>query len=131
MNKLLRYPLILVFLLIANLANSQSSTTINHSNHEQENIFSFLSDHPILIQNQTCTKKKVFSYDFNIVETEHHHLEHDHDHASEVVLLDIIFSDEGSDFNCSGGFCMNKSHFHKKGLTMKKQLFDYFMSIAC
>ncbi|WP_108808689.1 hypothetical protein [Aquimarina spinulae] len=129
MNKLLRYPLIFVFLLIANLANSQSSTTINHSNHEQENIFSFLTDHPISIQNHVFAKKKVFSYDFNIVETENHHL--DHDHADEVVLLDILFSDEGSDFNCSGGFCMNKSHFHKKGLSMKKQLFDYFMSIAC
>ncbi|EZH73992.1 hypothetical protein ATO12_14015 [Aquimarina atlantica] len=129
MNKLLRYPLILVFLLIANLANSQSSTTINHSNHEQENIFSFLTDQPILIQNQAFAKKKLFSYDFNIVETENHHA--DHDHANELVLLDILFSDEGSDFNCSGGFCMNKSHFHKKGLSMKKQLFDYFMSIAC
>ncbi|WP_109852367.1 hypothetical protein [Aquimarina sp. AU58] len=129
MNKLLRYPLIFVFLLIANLANSQSSTTINHSNHEQENIFSFHTDHPILIQNHVFAKKKVFSYDFNIVETENHHL--DHDHADEVVLLDILFSDEGSDFNCSGGFCMNKSHFHKKGLSMKKQLFGYFMSIAC
>ncbi|MBG6130563.1 hypothetical protein IWQ47_002039 [Aquimarina sp. EL_43] len=129
MNKLLRYPLIFVFLLIANLANSQSSTTINHSNHEQENIFSFLTDQPILIQNHVFSKKKVFSYDFNVVETENDHA--DHDHANDVVLLDIIFSDEGSDFNCSGGFCMNKSHFHKKGLSMKKQLFDYFMSIAC
>lgn len=127
MNKFLHYPLMLVFLLIANLANSQSTTIINHSNHEQENTFSFLSDHPILIQNQIFIKKKVFSYDFNIVKAEEDHL----DHANEITLLDIIFSDVGSDFNCSGGFCMNKSHFHKKGLSMKKQLFDYFMSIAC
>lgn len=129
MNKLLRYPLILVFLLIANLANSQSSTIINHSNHEQENIFSFLTDHSILIQNHVFIKKKIFSYDLNIIETKNYDL--DHDHVNDLVLLDIIFSDEGSDFNCSGGFCMNKSHFHKKGLSMKKQFFDYFMSIAC
>ncbi len=126
MAKFLHYSLLLSFMLITNLVSSQS-TIINHYHCEQENIFSSLSDQPILTQNHVFTKKKVFSYVFNTIKTENHHFGHDH----EITLLDVILSDEGADFNCSGGFCMNKSHFHKKGLSMKKQLFDYFMSITC
>ncbi|GAA4278010.1 hypothetical protein GCM10022259_27340 [Aquimarina mytili] len=62
-----------------------------------------------------------------IFKTKHDH----HDHEIAASLKDIISSDEGADFNCSGGFCMNKAHFHKKGLTIKKQLFVYFMRISC
>ncbi|GAA3518429.1 hypothetical protein GCM10022393_35690 [Aquimarina addita] len=49
---------------------------------------------------------------------------------NQISLIDIISSDAGADFNCSGGFCMNKLHYHKKGLTLKRQLFDYFMKIS-
>ncbi len=66
----------------------------------------------------------------------HHssHSDHTHDETStdqDVALIDIITSDEGSDLNCSGGFCMEKSHHHKKGLTLKRQLFNYFMKMSC
>lgn len=48
-----------------------------------------------------------------------------------IVLEDFISSDESTDFNCSGGFCMNEDHFHKKGLTIKRQYFYYFVNISC
>lgn len=51
--------------------------------------------------------------------------------SNPLALIDLLKSDEGADFNCSGGFCMNKSHYHKKGLTLKKQYFVYFMNISC
>lgn len=47
-----------------------------------------------------------------------------------VALIDVITSDEEANFNCSAGFCMNSGHFHKKGLTLNRQLFDYFLSIS-
>lgn len=62
----------------------------------------------------------------------------DHDHEAEIsdasdllVMQDFISSDESTDFNCSGGFCMNEDHFHKKGLTIKRQYFYYFLNISC
>ncbi len=72
-----------------------------------------------------------------IIHSENHdhdhesHIGHNHGHEQQLSLLDIISSDEGADFNCSGGFCMNEAHYHKKGLTLKRQLFVYFMSISC
>ena len=48
-----------------------------------------------------------------------------------LVIQDFISSDESTDFNCSGGFCMNEDHFHKKGLTIKRQYFYYFLNISC
>lgn len=44
-------------------------------------------------------------------------------------LQEIISSDENADFNCSAGFCMNRKHHHKKGLTRNRQLFNYFLDI--
>ena len=54
-----------------------------------------------------------------------------HSQNNDISLMDIISSDEEADFNCSGGFCMHELHFHKKGLTLKRQLFDYFIKISC
>ncbi|WP_128755279.1 hypothetical protein [Aquimarina sediminis] len=127
MTKFLHYSFLLFSLLTINLVFSQSNNTINHSNHEQEHN---LLPHSctILLHNTMIKQKRDFSYDLLMYSTI---FEVEHNHINEVALLDIISSDEGADFNCSGGFCMNKSHFHKKGLTLKKQFFDYFMSITC
>lgn len=127
MIKLLQCSFIVLFSLIVNSTYAQSTSILNHSHHEQEHIFLSHSE-PLFLQNQISKDLKVFSYNI-VVNIEDYHL--DHDHTSKVTLLDILTSEEGSDFNCSGGFCMNKSHFHKKGLTLKKQLFDYFMNITC
>ena len=50
---------------------------------------------------------------------------------SGIMSLDeIISSDDLTDFRCTGGFCMNESHSHKKGLSFQKQLFNYFMKVS-
>ncbi|WP_298320694.1 hypothetical protein [uncultured Aquimarina sp.] len=85
-------------------------------------------------KNVVSNKEKVFSYNLISNHNSHDHAGENHFHGidlHDISLIDIISSDEGSDFNCSGGFCMDKSHFHKRGLTLKKQLFDYFMKISC
>ncbi|WP_378175787.1 hypothetical protein [Aquimarina sp. SS2-1] len=87
-----------------------------------------------LFEHKEILKKKVFSYVSNGSHDEHEHDLHIQPlnlDSSHISLIDIISSDEGADFNCSGGFCMDKSHFHKRGLTLKKQLFGYFMKISC
>ncbi len=128
MIKLLHNPFLLVFLMIVNLGYSQ----VNHSsdtNHIDVSLDAQLHQE---IDSNTI-EKEGFSY--KNTQSEHSpkisNEEHDHDHHQGVSLLDIISSDEGADFNCSGGFCMNEAHFHKKGLTLKRQLFVYFMSISC
>jgi len=82
-------------------------------------------------ENKEIGKKSVFSYKFNLSCNAHHHEDHQELFSRTISLIDIISSDEEADFNCSGGFCMDKTHFHKKGLTLKRQLFDYFMKISC
>ncbi|MEW7291588.1 hypothetical protein [Aquimarina sp. 2304DJ70-9] len=125
MSKSLHSLTLLVFLLIFNFISSQSSFADNHFSHKTD-IFYSTDVESNLEDSHTTSNKKVFSY---IFKTEDAHL--DHDHNDDLSLLDVISSDESSDFNCSGGFCMNKLHFHKKGLTIKKQLFVYFMRISC
>ncbi len=83
------------------------------------------------VLNSAKLQKKVFSDNIDSQKHSHDHEDEFHVHDHKVVLLDIISSEENSDFNCSGGFCMNRSHFHKKGLTLKRQFFEYFMSISC
>lgn len=88
---------------------------------------------------------KVFLNSIDLEENEHIHslvgLHIDHDHEVEedhmhnhnyitMSLDEIISSDDIIDFNCTGGFCMKKSHTHKKGLSTQRQLFDYFMRIS-
>ncbi len=130
MTRLLHSLTLLAFILISNLGNSQSKTnTIDFTNLSvNTDVFDIEST---LISN--LNKKKVFSYSLMHKEHEHHflHTDLDHDHKEGVVLIDIISSDEGADVNCSGGFCMVQGHFHKKGLSIKRQLFGYFMSISC
>ncbi|WP_438712477.1 hypothetical protein ACSTS3_09080 [Aquimarina muelleri] len=127
MNKLLLTTISVIFLFSVDIVYSQSDNFIGSLNFEQKNIF--LSNFNLFVKQETTpVGKKVFSYIFN-VNKRADHLNHEHSH--EVSLLDVITSDEGSDFNCSGGFCMNKSHSHKKGLTLKKQFFVYFMNITC
>lgn len=127
MNKLLLNTISAAFLLVINMGYSQSGNFIDSFILEQENILSSNSN-PFVKQDAMLFGKEVFSYTFDIDTSKDHF---DHEHGHEVSLLDVITLDEGADFNCSGGFCMNKSHSHKKGLSLKKQFFDYFMSITC
>jgi len=135
MIKQLQSTLFLAFLLFFSFLQAQNGETIEitsllsldvHPAHQHE--------HP---ENNTIGSEKVFSYIVGVESVVHTDgsscsMEHGHSgHTSGVSLIDIITSDTGADFNCSGGFCMDKSHFHKKGLTLKKQLFGYFMKISC
>ncbi len=117
-----------LFFILYNLCvmNVQSQHIVDHSIKH-----SFLSSPAKSILSLIELEKKVFSYDIGFQEHDHDHKDEFHMHDHKLTLLDIISSEENSDFNCSGGFCMNRSHLHKKGLTLKKQLFEYFMSISC
>ncbi len=125
MNKSLHSLFLMAFLLVFNFVSSQSIHIDTHFSDEN-NVIEIEHLESLLLHNHTSEEDAEFSY--TIYDLDSHE---DHDHAHEVSLIDILSSDEGTDFNCSGGFCMNKSHFHKKGLTLKKQLFVYFMSISC
>ncbi|MDH7446827.1 hypothetical protein [Aquimarina sp. 2201CG14-23] len=133
MTKQLHSAVLFISLLLATTAHSQQGETalsVSISGHDITvlNLFDTLENNLSLIE-------KDFSYEFSLDNevhdhSDHHELVHD-SHSHEISLIDFISSDSGSDFNCSGGFCMDKSHFHKRGLTLKKQLFDYFMKISC
>lgn len=132
MIKLLHSSFLLTFLLIVNLGYSQSKSTQLHFHNENE--VTFLSNTENLMQEMGLElNKKDISYNLSHDKEQYSYLyqNQDHDHEESLTLIDIISSDEGTDFNCSGGFCMNELHYHKKGLTLKRQLFGYFMSISC
>ncbi|WP_108868235.1 hypothetical protein [Aquimarina aquimarini] len=128
MNRFLLYPFLLVFLLVSTIGNSQSDHSINHSHDEQDHILSSYEG-TFLVDSQSIVKEKPLFYGAISILSEDHVLESNHVH--QITLLDIISSEEESDFNCSGGFCMNNFHFHKKGVTLTKQLFDYFIWVSC
>ncbi len=132
MIKLLHSPILLVFLLITSLGYSQSQCTHDHFS-EAHTVTLIHNNHSFLLDESDLLIDEDFSYIFNLNETKYKYLYQNMDHDNEQVLslIDIISSDEGTDFNCSGGFCMNKLHYHKKGLTLKRQFFGYFMSINC
>ncbi|WP_025741426.1 hypothetical protein [Aquimarina pacifica] len=131
MQKFPKSFVLIVFLLIFNFVNSQSTSFDSVNNLA---LYTTASED---IETFELFVKEGFSYDndeIHLNEDYVHHSDaaaHNHDHNHDVVMLDIISSDEGADFNCSGGFCMNKSHYHKKGLTLKKQFFVYFIRISC
>ncbi|GAA4272109.1 hypothetical protein U6A24_11430 [Aquimarina gracilis] len=132
MTKLLHSSFLLVFFLITHLGNAQLES--EHVYHAEHHDLEFLSDAENLnFETLGEANEKDFSYisDINKEELQYLYLDYDNDHDEELALIDIISSDEGTDFNCSGGFCMNKHHYHKKGLTLKRQFFIYFMSITC
>ena len=85
------------------------------------------SDHVV------AKKKELAIIEF-VFDADHDHTcekNHSHDHDMIVMSLEeILSSDDIIDFNCTGGFCMKKSHTHKKGLSTQRQLFDYFMRIS-
>ncbi|TPN83494.1 hypothetical protein [Aquimarina algicola] len=124
MSKYLLSKILILLVFSFNFGYSQFDTS-HHSDKEfgqtiiseKENILF----HKISQANTTI----LFSCNFN----EDH--DHDHEHEDIALTLDFLSSDESTDFNCSGGFCMNESHFHKKGLTLNRQLFYYFISISC
>ena len=117
------YLLLILFTISTITVQSQQLVDISAEVSLDKNTFDYL--------NLNALETEVFSYIHFEIGLDAVHVEQDHAHLEALSLLDIISSDEGADFNCSGGFCMNKSHFHKKGLTLKKQFFGYFMSIAC
>lgn len=130
MTKLLHCSILLFTILIANFGNAQSTIIVNDLDPITVNE-SIVDIQTIMLGNDTVSCKKVFSYMTEFLDVKYK-LDHDHsDHIEGVTLIDIISSEESTDFNCSGGFCMNDLHFHKKGLTSKKQFFGYFMSISC
>ncbi|WP_109300184.1 hypothetical protein [Aquimarina sp. AU474] len=132
MAKLLHNLSLLAFLLAFTFGKAQTTTVnFNHVDHDHEINLS-INDIPSF-KSVDLKNNKEFSYGYLTEKSEYIHLytDTDHDHKSDITLLDIITSDEGADFNCHGGFCMNELHFHKRGLSVKKQLFGYFMSISC
>ncbi|SEK23551.1 hypothetical protein SAMN04487910_0036 [Aquimarina amphilecti] len=129
MTKLLRPALLFVFVLCS--FNIQAQEDILKETIIQFNSDMTTFDFSIPHENEITHDKKVFSYECVFENANHNHANHEVLHSEDIALIDIITSDEGTDFNCSGGFCMDKSHFHKKGLTLKRQLFDYFMKISC
>lgn len=125
MTKLLHYTSLLLMFFGSTVLYSQSNSV------SDENNTSYSLDLHIDHEEHHASEKKVFSYILFRIADKHFLFHDDLEHTHELTEMDIISSDEGFDFNCSGGFCMNKSHYHKRGLTPKKQLFGYFMSIAC
>ncbi len=135
MQKSLHSFVLMMFLLIFNFCNAQvkgkksveSGISLTASSNTKEH--------------NTTSKKKVFSYAMGMMRINVDKMRNsciavddnndDNDQSHDLSMLDIISSDEGADFNCSGGFCMNKAHYHKKGLTLKRQFFGYFILISC
>ncbi len=132
MIKLLHSSFLLVFLFTVTSGYSQLEPTHEHVS-EESTVYVLSNTQNFQIGSNTISKTKDFSYNIDANQLEYPFLYQnlDHDHEEEIVLIDIISSDKRTDFNCSGGFCMNELHFHKKGLTMNRQLFRYFMSISC
>ncbi len=126
MIKYLHNLLILFFLCFASISQAQNAS--ESYNHEllHSTISALDSDENFV--KKPPVKKKVNSYFFvlpTIISSEHGHQHND------ISQSDFISFDQVADFNCSGGFCMDRSHFHKKGITTKKQLFDYFIRMSC
>ena len=121
MTKLLHYSFLLVFIFLSNLGFSQSSTPTfqiahQHTN-EQVSIKTHLdADNIIVLLANLPLDAEVMT-----------------DHCNDVSLIDIISSEKEEDLNCLGGFCMDHTHFHKRGLNIKsrRQLFRYFVKISC
>ncbi len=108
------------------------NTTLDTKVLSSATLLDIESVHLIAVRNTLLLKNNVFSYDSKKIMACDHSLDHRVSLPTDAIsLLDIISSDEGADFNCSGGFCLNRFHFHKKGLTLKRQLFDYFVQISC
>ncbi|MFD2561116.1 hypothetical protein [Aquimarina rubra] len=125
---------ILLFFSILFVSSLQAQSIVFTENIDLFNQDAAITNRLELAENKESHSEKVFSYNSDMDHSAHKHEIHSESHDfgfSRISLIDIISSDEGADFNCSGGFCMDKSHFHKKGLTLKKQLFGYFMKISC
>lgn len=132
MIKLLHSSFLLAFLFTVTSGYSQLKPTHEHIS-EESTIHVLSNTQNLQVGNNAVLEKKDFSYkkESNLSQYPFLYQNLDHDHEEEIALIDIISSDKRTDFNCSGGFCMNELHFHKKGLTMNRQLFRYFMSISC
>ncbi len=127
MTKLLHYSILLAVLSFATIGNAQSQQLpSNFSIGEDAKVFGL---HTKISRADLLSKKKVFSHNLQCDSEDGH--DHDHSHIEKLSFIDIISADQEADFNCSGGFCMNTKHYHKKGLTLNKQLFIYFLSISC
>ena len=119
MTKLLHYSFLLVFIFLSNLGFSQSSTPTSQIAHQHSHEKVSINTH--------------LDADTIIVLLANLELEAEHNHRNDVSLLDIMSSEKEEDLNCLGGFCMDHTHFHKRGLNIKsrRQLFRYFVKISC
>ncbi len=104
-------------------------------------IFVFLG----VFQFTTAQVENKLESKFDFIELEHEHSDENIIHkllhktnVNDELIQHYTFSDinlsetffkRSSNINCSGGFCMIHSHYHKKGLTRNRQYFDYFMKI--
>lgn len=118
-KQLHNYIFLFSFLFTSSISFSQNMVLDNHNDSVSFSLF---------LTKKDASKNILRKYDFTINLFHGHH----HDHIDDISSIrDIISSDKSTDFNCSGGFCMNSLHFHKRGLSLKKQLFEYIISISC
>ena len=131
MIKKLPTTLFLAFVLFSVCSNAQNNfDVVSVDPTSQDTLIIEMFD---LHKISGVSSEEISAAEVSSIEESHNHSEQgdcDHSHTHHISLMDIITSDEGADFNCSGGFCMDRSHFHKKGLTLKRQLFDYFITVS-
>ncbi len=120
MKKLLQFSIVFIFIMASSALFAQENAHHPEEIHEDHNHSVAGHDHAHCDAATAALSQESFTTDTESLQL----------FSSAITLIDIITSDEGADFNCSGGFCMIKSHYHKKGLTSKRQLFDYFMKIS-
>ncbi|MBP2832937.1 hypothetical protein J8281_12140 [Aquimarina sp. U1-2] len=126
----LRSQILLIFLFCSFIGTAQFAIAPEHISGTKENQSALTTNYTFLSTTITINKEQHQSSYPCAKSMGLHRVTHN-SHEQQLSLLDVLSSDEGTDFNCSGGFCMNTLHFHKKGLTLKRQFFIYFLSISC
>lgn len=120
--KILKTLLYLVLFLVINQLCAQNIDLHHHCNHDhsQNELLDSLSS--------DVTKDKLLTTSVNTF------LQSEEKYSLEplyLASLEIPFLVDEKDINCSGGFCFDSSHKHRKGLSEQKQLFFYFIKVGC
>jgi len=109
MTKELHSVVLFAFILVSSIITAQEEA------FKGEDILFSHNDSLVSIsalpENESVDLKKVISYKTCDSHDFHNHDVHQelHSHdATSISLIDIISSDAGADFNCSGGFCMDE-----------------------
>lgn len=120
MTKQLQFiPFLFLVLTTLNVNAQELIDDLEHIHDVQEVVSTVAQS---AVENVDFIEMKDFSYDYKV--------QQDRDGQNDLAgLHEIISSDEKANFNCSAGFCMNRKHHHKKGLTRNRQLFNYFLNI--